>query len=145
MLGTSQARSLCFARHLVLFAMVACASVAPSSGFAACGDGILESPAEQCDDGNTDAGDCCAADCQYEQEATPCGLDDVCIKAVGATCNGEGDCAPPDTTFFCVGNSVADLFDPGAPEEQSIRMRGRDSEATDNLGDPSAGDRKSVV
>ena len=32
---------------------------------AVCGDGTLEAPAEQCDDGNVEAGDCCAPDCSW--------------------------------------------------------------------------------
>jgi len=31
-----------------------------------CPDGIIDEPAEQCDDGNTNAGDCCSATCQLE-------------------------------------------------------------------------------
>ncbi|WP_437974477.1 DUF4215 domain-containing protein [Sorangium sp. So ce295] len=29
-----------------------------------CGDGVVEPPREQCDDGNTDDGDGCTSDCQ---------------------------------------------------------------------------------
>lgn len=36
-----------------------------------CGDGVLD-PLEDCDDGNTAAGDCCASDCTYPGPATTC-------------------------------------------------------------------------
>ncbi|MHC4275562.1 MAG: hypothetical protein ACYSUR_18115, partial [Planctomycetota bacterium] len=56
----------------------------------ACGDGVTEG-AEQCDDGNTDPGDCCSPSCQYESAAT------VCRAAAGACdaadfCDGAGAC-----------------------------------------------------
>ena len=35
-----------------------------------CGDGEINQPTEQCDDGNTVSGDCCSATCQVES----CGL-----------------------------------------------------------------------
>src|SRR5262249_27678621 len=38
---------------------------------ACCGDGVIE-PGEQCDDGNTDNGDCCSATCQFEPAGTTC-------------------------------------------------------------------------
>lgn len=113
-------------------------SAAPTPALAACGDGVTESPLEQCDDGNIEAGDCCAADCRFEPQDTPCGLDDLCLKAGGAACDGQGECTLGDS-MFCFGNSKADLFDPGEPEDQRVKMRGASWESIDTLGDPSAG------
>ncbi len=42
-----------------------------------CGNGVIEA-AEECDDGNQAAGDCCSPTCQVEPDGTPCGDDDPC-------------------------------------------------------------------
>jgi uncharacterized delta-60 repeat protein len=60
-----------------------------------CGDGALE-PGEQCDDGNTAAGDCCSPTCQYEPAGTACGDDgDACTENV---CDATGSCTHPAVT-----------------------------------------------
>jgi cysteine-rich repeat protein len=64
-----------------------------------CGNGTVES-GEQCDDGGTQAGDCCSPTCQFESAATEC-------RASAGTC---------DLAEFCDGSTAicpADLFDPG--------------------------------
>lgn len=64
-------------------------SVIPAS---VCGDGAVEL-AEQCDDGNTLDGDCCAADCTFEPAGSACpGDGDVCTQDV---CDGAGSCTHP--------------------------------------------------
>jgi cysteine-rich repeat protein len=50
---------------------------------AACGNGVLEA-GEDCDDGNTVDGDCCAATCQFEMLGSSC--------SDGQFCNGEELC-----------------------------------------------------
>lgn len=45
-----------------------------------CGDDILDQPSEQCDDGNTDGGDCCSSTCQFETTAAACELPRVVIQ-----------------------------------------------------------------
>jgi YVTN family beta-propeller protein/cysteine-rich repeat protein len=62
---------------------------------AVCGDGIVTFP-EQCDDGNTDAGDCCAPDCTFEAAAGPC-ADDGSLCTTDQ-CNGAGACLHPSIT-----------------------------------------------
>ena len=49
-----------------------------------CGDGTINQPSEQCDDGNTQNGDCCSASCQFEScdDGNAC-TDDSCNPASG--------------------------------------------------------------
>ena len=60
--------------------------------FSLCGNGVLET-GEQCDDGNTSAGDCCSPTCQYEPADTSCGppTADPCTAR---TCDAAGACQP---------------------------------------------------
>lgn len=46
-----------------------------------CGDDVLDLPSEQCDDGNSDGGDCCSSTCQFETTAAACELPRVVITA----------------------------------------------------------------
>lgn len=60
----------------------------------ACGDGLGD-PGEQCDDGNTDNGDCCSSACEIESNTT------VCREAAGVCdrpefCNGASPHCPAD-------------------------------------------------
>ena len=110
----------------------------PSAAIALCGDGILESPGELCDDGNNEEGDCCAADCTAEPQGTPCDLGDPCLRAGSAKCDGSGQCVLGNA-MFCFGSAKADLFDPGDAESQRFKLRGGYPQDTDNLGDPTAG------
>ncbi len=62
---------------------------------AVCGDGTLTFP-EECDDGNTDPGDCCSPTCE-QQTSGPCEDGDACTT--GDTCDSTGTCVggpPPD-------------------------------------------------
>ena len=45
-----------------------------------CGDDILDLPSEQCDDGNSVAGDCCSSSCQFETTAAACDQPRVVIE-----------------------------------------------------------------
>ena len=71
----------------------------------ACGDGVVDSW-EQCDDGNTTAGDCCSPTCQFESSAT------VCRAATGEcdvaeTCTGSSATCPANaesTSTSCLPN-----------------------------------------
>ena len=70
-----------------------------------CGNGVVE-VGEQCDDGNTSAGDCCGATCSFEALGSPCEDGNACTQ--GDTCNGSGAClagAPLvcDDGLFCNG------------------------------------------
>jgi cysteine-rich repeat protein len=52
-----------------------------------CGNGVLDA-GEQCDDGNTVAGDCCSATCQFESNGATC---DASVP-IGCSCNATGQC-----------------------------------------------------
>lgn len=72
-------------------ALTFCLSVgltAPPSAHAACGDGTLDF-GEQCDDGNTDPGDCCSSTCAYEAIDSPCEHPGICFA--GGQCD-DGEC-----------------------------------------------------
>jgi cysteine-rich repeat protein len=56
-----------------------------------CGDSIV-APNEQCDDGNTNNGDCCSSTCQFESSGSACSDGNACTT--GDTCNGTGTCNP---------------------------------------------------
>jgi cysteine-rich repeat protein len=54
-----------------------------------CGNGVLEGD-EECDDGNTAAGDCCDATCHFELAGSAChDADDLCSTGI---CDDGGDC-----------------------------------------------------
>jgi hypothetical protein len=62
-----------------------------------CGDGVVDST-EQCDDGNTDNGDCCSSTCTFETNGSSC--DDGLFCTTGETCTagvcgggGATDCS----------------------------------------------------
>ncbi|MCH7708759.1 MAG: hypothetical protein IH884_09715 [Myxococcales bacterium] len=76
-----------------------------------CGDGVPEG-GEQCDDGNTEDGDCCSSACQFETAGTICGPGDACIGS--SSCDGAGAClagAPVicDDGQFCNGAESCDI------------------------------------
>ena len=118
----------------------------PSRAFATCGDGVLESPAEQCDDGNVSAGDCCAADCQYEPYPTACGAESLCLQALDAACDGAGTCVA--SLRSCGSRGQAILSDLGPADSEHLEMRTRANVLTPyyvaDLGDPSAGTRYAI-
>lgn len=58
-------------------------------GIDTCGDGFLD-PGEECDDDNTQDGDCCSSVCELEASGSPCPADDtICTIDV---CDGAGAC-----------------------------------------------------
>ncbi len=68
-----------------------------------CGNGTIDAPAEECDDGNRDSGDCCDSFCREEPDGGSC--DD------GAFCNGTDTCSGGSCTHTgdpCVGRSECD-------------------------------------
>jgi cysteine-rich repeat protein len=65
-------------------------TLAPPSEPEVCGDDTVD-PGEDCDDGNTNPGDCCSPTCQYESVATECrAAAGVCDAA--DNCDGAGAC-----------------------------------------------------
>jgi cysteine-rich repeat protein len=70
----------------VVVALLVLARVAAAT----CGDGVLEPPDEQCDDGNVVDGDCCSSTCQFEIVGTSCPDDtNPCTTDL---CDGGGTC-----------------------------------------------------
>ena len=68
---------------------------------ALCGNSNVD-PGEQCDDGNTDNGDCCSSTCHFEPAGTACNDHSTCTS--GETCNGFGVCrgfTACNTTLTC--------------------------------------------
>jgi len=56
---------------------------------AVCGDNVV-SGSEECDDGNTSAGDCCSATCSFEAAGSLCDDGNACT--IGDVCDGSGSC-----------------------------------------------------
>lgn len=71
------------------------------TGGPACGDGVVGA-GEECDDGNTDDGDCCSSTCVFEPERAACGdtSDGVCDNP--DTCDGAGVCQPRHEDIFAI-------------------------------------------
>ena len=84
-------------------------SFAITVSYGLCGDNIV-APNEQCDDGNTNNGDCCSSTCQFESSGSSCSDGNACTS--GDSCDGAGHCAAgapvvcddsdPCTTDTCV-------------------------------------------
>jgi cysteine-rich repeat protein len=77
-----------------------------------CGDGFVEG-SEECDDGNTDDGDCCSSGCLFDAAGTPC--PDASVCTVDDTCDGAGTCAPAsvldcDDGIFCTHDYCDDVL-----------------------------------
>ncbi len=54
-----------------------------------CGNGVVD-PGEQCDDRNTNGGDCCSSSCQFETNGSLCTDSNACTQI--DQCNGAGQC-----------------------------------------------------
>ncbi len=74
----------------LLVAVLAIAAGASPAAAGECGDGVVD-PDEQCDDGNTNDGDCCSSTCTFEVAGSPCSDGFWCT--VGEACDGKGNCA----------------------------------------------------
>ncbi|HSA34693.1 MAG TPA: hypothetical protein P5077_13290, partial [bacterium] len=74
-----------------------------------CGNNF-KAPSEECDDGNNEDGDCCAAGCTFEIIGASCG-DGATVCSAQDTCDGAGLCLPnhlsgtpcTDDDLFCTG------------------------------------------
>ena len=78
------------------------------NGGCICGDASL-GLGEQCDDGNLAGGDCCAMDCTFEANGSPCAADGLpCSLDV---CDGGGACTHPAGNAGTPCRAAADLCD----------------------------------
>jgi cysteine-rich repeat protein len=66
----------------------------PDLAQAVCGNGTVEA-GEQCDDGNTQDGDCCSSTCQFEPAGSVC-RPEAGQCDVAETCTGTSGTCPPD-------------------------------------------------
>ncbi len=57
-----------------------------------CGDGFVDVATEECDDGNTDDGDCCSSSCTLDAEGVSCGSGSSNECTQPDTCDGNGTC-----------------------------------------------------
>jgi uncharacterized delta-60 repeat protein len=93
---------------------------------AQCGDGVL-TLGEQCDDGNTVNGDCCAADCTFESAATICRVSSGACDAA-ENCTGTSSTCPADVADSdSDGDGVCDAVDlcVGGASIDDVRLRAR--------------------
>jgi cysteine-rich repeat protein len=93
---------------LVAALAVSVAAAGVSTGQPLCGNGILDAH-EQCDDGNTDAGDGCSPSCRVECQADgdcPSGLECAGAGACMQTCDTHCDC--PQEQFCYKGTCLRD-------------------------------------
>ena len=75
----------------LLTALLALEPLAPSiRADDLCGNGSIDSPSEECDDGNSANGDCCSATCKLEPPGTHCDNHSVCAQE--GACNSAGTC-----------------------------------------------------
>jgi YVTN family beta-propeller protein/cysteine-rich repeat protein len=73
-----------------------------------CGNHEID-PGEDCDDGNSDDGDCCSSTCTFEPAGQDCDTDSN--DCTNDTCDGEGTCqhlSVPDGTSCDDGNDCTD-------------------------------------
>jgi cysteine-rich repeat protein len=78
-----------FGFNFVQTTVATVAQLAGATLVSGCGDGVPQ-VGEECDDGNTQDGDCCSSSCQYEALGSPCDDDDACTQ--GTICNATGVC-----------------------------------------------------
>jgi len=90
--GTAEIASVVILNNGVGALAVAALNHAADNGV--CGDGSLD-VGEQCDDGNTNPGDCCSSSCQFESAITVCRTaSGVCDRA--EMCTGTSGTCPAD-------------------------------------------------
>jgi cysteine-rich repeat protein len=88
--------------------------------FGPCGNGVIDGD-EQCDDGNTQNGDCCSSACTFDDAATSCTDEgDLCTTDV---CDGAGTCqhlAVARTTCATSGATLAVTDDPDVDAKDKL-------------------------
>jgi cysteine-rich repeat protein len=92
---------------------------------AICGNSVLE-PGEDCDDGNTTAGDCCAADCSFESAGSSCSDGAACNG--DETCDGAGSCDPGtdvDCSHLDAGCFAGSCTEPAATYLLAVTVRSK--------------------
>ena len=104
-----------------------------------CANGMIDA-GEQCDDGNSTAGDCCSPICQFESAAT------VCRTSAGAcdpaeTCTGSSATCPADVISpngtACGSPSDSDCDNPDTCNGVSVACQSNSEASGTACGDPS--------
>jgi hypothetical protein len=85
--GNGSIDDVCSAGHSLLIG-APCSVAGDCDSAPASGDGVCAP--EQCDDGNTDSGDCCSPECTYDPLGASC--EDGLVCNGEETCNGSGVC-----------------------------------------------------
>jgi cysteine-rich repeat protein len=96
-------------RLAIVVAVLACslgAAARPAFAQFDCANGVLNF-GEECDDGNTVAGDCCSPGCRFESSATACRPSAEACDAA-EYCTGESATCPDDTGIL--GDTDADGY-----------------------------------
>jgi cysteine-rich repeat protein len=98
----------------------------------ACGNGTIEND-EQCDDGNTQNGDCCSSTCTFEAAGAPCLDSELCTVD---TCDGAGQCShrPSEGCRTASEGSTISLRDDGAAGGR-LRWTWKDATGQTSLAD----------
>ncbi|NIQ91112.1 MAG: hypothetical protein GWN93_19715 [Deltaproteobacteria bacterium] len=91
-----------------------------------CGDGSLDPPGEECDDGNTLDGDCCSSTCQYESVATEC-------RAAAGVCDAPDYCDGAGTCD-ADGKLTSECRAVGGPVRHRGRLRRREQRLSGGCG-----------
>jgi uncharacterized delta-60 repeat protein len=108
---------------------------------AVCGDAAVD-PGEDCDDGNTDDGDCCSASCTFETTGSPCSDGDacttgdscdagVCESGAAVTC---ALCESCDGIDGCVAAPATGCRTPTLPGKSSLQLKDKSPNTKDQAG-----------
>lgn len=101
------------------------------TGASVCGNGAAEVN-ETCDDGNTDAGDCCSPLCAFESAGTACSADgsDCTIDA----CDGAGSCTHGPRPLCYQAAQPGQILARSAGAPSRLRVRWKDTSGATNPG-----------
>ncbi|MDX2169693.1 MAG: hypothetical protein SF182_21670 [Deltaproteobacteria bacterium] len=101
------------------------------TGVSVCGNGTVEI-SEVCDDGNTQAGDCCSPICGFESSGTACASDgsDCTVDA----CNGAGRCTHAPRPLCYPASQPGQLLAKRDGAGSRIRVRWKDGSGATGPG-----------
>lgn len=130
-------------RSALVMMTTACLLFGPVYGaLAACGDHVTD-VGEQCDDGNVVSGDCCAADCTFEELGSACADDG--FACTQDQCDGAGACAhaaaPLNTCLIAPKGKLQIANDADDDKDKLIlQMQNAPGVSPADFGDPTTSD-----